>query len=272
MSDAAQTTNNPPPITNEPPITPAQRGLWTSGLRIEQAEGVPPEYVGKSAQEIVQMAETYRSAMNAPPQYQQQAQYQAPQQVPVSFQGPQAPDPQLLYSNPQAYQRQLDEYNDFRVEQRIQQAAQPLLASNAQQSKWASRNDPEYAEVWTKYGHEIEAMAVRVPQHMLTLEAYNTFADIVRGKHWKDFVENRAQQLAASGGFGTERSANGGAPPVTPTSALDRLFDPRSDHPESRKKRELGTSRQDFERFCQAMGKNPEQHAELILNGGVLAA
>lgn len=210
--------------------------------------------------------------MNAPPQYQQQSYQQPPQQAAFSSQDLAPPDPQLLYSNPQLYQQQQQQWMQHQVDQRVGQYAAPLLQNQANTAKWQSRNDPEYADVWAKYGHEIEAMATRVQPHLLTLEAYNTFADVVRGKHWKDFVENRAQQLAASGGFGTERAAPGGAPPTQQLSALDRLFSPTSDHPQSRRYRDNNTSKADFLRYCAAMGKDPEAHANDILGGGVLAA
>lgn len=269
MSDAAQTQNSQP-NTETPSTSPAPRGLWSSGLKLEQAEGVPPEYVGKSAQELVQIAETYKQAMASPGHYQPQPQYQPPSQA--AFSSPQPPDPSLIYSNPQAYHQQMEAYNDWKLEQRLSQYAAPLMGNQAATAKWQSQNDPEFGEVWRKHGHKIEAMASRIPAHQLNVEAYNMIAKMVRGEHYTDYVEDRAKALVASGGFGTERAAPNAGMPNAPVSALDRLFDPKSEHPQSVRYRTNNTSRNDFLKYCGAMGKDPEAHANEILGGSVLAA
>lgn len=278
MSDAAQTQNSPT-NTAEASTSAVQRGLWSSGLKVEQADGVPAEMVGKDIREIAQelerqkqIAETYRQAMSSPQAYQQQSYQQPPQQAASSFQGPIEPDPSLMYSNPQEYHRQLKAYNAWELDQKLGTLALPMANSLAVQARWQSTNDPEFSEVWRKYGHEIDALAMKVPVHQRDTNAYNTIANMVRGQHVNDFIEDRARALIASGGFGTERAAPNAGMPTQSLSALDRLFDAKSDHPQSVRYRTNNTSRADFLKYCGAMGKDPEAHANEILGGQVLAA
>ena len=215
----------------------------------------------------MQLAEAYK-------QMSTQQQIQPPQQAAFSYQQPtnelRPPDPSLMYSNPAEYQRQKDAYDDARFDQRLAQFAQPVIGNVVSQAKWMSQRDPEFADVWERFGGEIEAMARQVPAHMLTKEAYDTFAKVVRGNHYKDFVHAEAQRLAASGGFGTERAAPNGAVPVSTGDERSKLF--ASDHPWTRKARENNTSEADVRRYCSMRGISPDDYAKDILKGSVLAA
>lgn len=267
MSDAAP-TQQAPTGQEPPPSSQAQRGLYSSGLKLEAADGVPADFVGKDIKEIVQMAEAYKQAALSPPpnafRQQEPPQYRAASSFPA------APDPQLMYSNPQEYQRQQDAWNDHRAEQRLNAAAAPIVQSLANNAKWQSKADPEYAEVWQKYGHEIELLAQRAGQPITQREGWDMFAQLVRGNHWREFVDQRAQQLVASGGFGTERGAASGAPPAENIDPISRLF--ATDTAWTRKARAEGLTEDAVRAYCRQRGQSPADYANDILKGNVITA
>jgi len=275
MSDAAPTQNNGQ-ATGEPNSSQPQRGLWSSGLRIEQADGVPPDLIGKDIKEVAaeferlkRESEAYKSALAAPPAPQYQPP-QPPQQAAFSLPDVQKPDPALQYTNPTAYQQQLEAWTDYRVQQGIAQAAAPLLGNVAQLAKWQSQNDPNYAETWQKYGREIETMAAQVPAHMLNLNAYNTIAKVVKAEHIDELIDERAKKIAAAGGFGTERASPAGSVPAPSADKLSQLF--QSDHPWVAKARANNVSEAEVRRYCSMRGINTDDYATDIMKGSVLAA
>lgn len=246
---------------------------------MEAADGVPAEFVGKDVREIVQMAEAYKqAAMSTPPPqaHSYQGQYQPPQQAAFSYPEIRPPDPSLMYANPAEYQRQADAWNDYRVEQRIAQVGGPLINSIAEGAKWQSRNDAEYAEVWQKWGHEIEAMAAqasRAGQAVTNKGAWDFIASVVRGNHVNELAESRAKLLMTSTGFGTERGSANGSPPAENTDPLARLFATvdhpwvrRANHPDSR------TTPDDVRKYCAMRGIRVEDYVNDILKGNVITA
>lgn len=187
---------------------------------------------GKTAREVAEVAEQFRQASTNPLSSQQPIQQMQYQPNPL-----QAPDPQLAYSDPPTYARQAQAYNDARFSTMIQQAAQPILAGNAQNARTLSQLDPKYAEVWRRWGNEIDIQANNLPVEMRNKQAYDLIAKHVKSDHIEELSEERAQQILTTRGPGTEPAggfvsqnaiaANG--------SELDAFL--RSDHPEAAKYR-----------------------------------
>lgn len=164
--------------------------------------------------------------------------YQQPQQG----YGMQAPDPNLMYSDPAEYQRQYDAYIDQRSAQRMQQFAMPFMQNQAELVRNAAINDPAFADVWKRYGPEVEAELEGIPLEQRTKPMYDKAAAIVRGNHWKDFAREEAEKLAASGIGFTERSTGVAGMPSVQQDALDAAWE--SGHPYFEDMKRNGIDRQ----------------------------
>lgn len=134
-------------------------------------------------------------------------------------------DPNLMYSDPAAYQQQLLST----LNASFQQATAPLYQQNAQTALSLAKRG-RYADVWKRFEPEILGEL-----HGISPAAYNESlldkaAEIVQGRHWRDFVNEAASALVANGGVGTERGTQpGGDAAPSVGDALDEAWE--SDNP-----------------------------------------
>jgi hypothetical protein len=121
----------------------------------------------------------------------------AQQQRHMSQQG--LPDPDLALTDPKAYQTQLAGYFEQQQANMLSQAAAPVYAQLATQSREMSRNDPKNRDIYAKYGAEVEAVVGNVPQHLRTKELYDKAVVMVRGEKFEELAAEKAATLAAAG-------------------------------------------------------------------------
>jgi hypothetical protein len=273
MSDAAQVQQTQPDVlqqqSTQPPPGSDARGAYSSGLKFEAAPGVPDWAIGRTPKEIIEIAETYRgiATSNLPPQ---QVQYQPPNQAAFSYQqpaniGPQMPDPQLMYSQPELYQQQWAAYQQYQTHSAMQQAAMPLVRNMAVSARQMA--EQRESDVFRRYGHEIDAEINRLPMEMRNAEAYELAINMVRGKHWRELAREEADRLNSNQGTGLERGAGAPGMPLPSAEPLDELF---ANPPESFKA--AGMTKSDVLNYCQKTGRNVNEYAKSILDGNVLTA
>lgn len=185
----------------------------------------------------------------------------ASSQPQMSYNGiPQRPDPDLMYSDPRAYADQMERYQDFKLQQHLNAVAAPVLQSQAAQARHLAKSDPEFSDIWRRYEPEIEAELAGIPQMQRSKELYDKAAEIVRGRHWRDFAREEAERIGATSGF-TERGAPaGGTPPAAVGDPLDTYFE--SDAPHARFARDNGLTKAQIRAYCKATGTSIEDYVK----------
>lgn len=188
--------------------------------------------VGKTAREVARTATQFVNTASQPS-------YAPPVTTQVNngggtggfAQAPGMPDPNLMYSDPARYQAEMFAYQNAMVQQQLAQAAAPLAQQTVSLVRENARRG-KYSDVWKRFEPEIlaEVHGIQDPR-MHTVELYEKAAEIVQGRHWREFVNAEVERTLANGGMGTERANGGGAAPSSPSSAdaLDSAWD--SDHP-----------------------------------------
>lgn len=136
-------------------------------------------------------------------------------------------DPNLMYSDPTSYHRQMEARNQALIQQAIAAATPSVvtpLASMAREHAKTYR-----PEIWSRYGPEIEStMAQLGPQAQADVASWKRVVNYVAGEHTDEIV---ASAVAAARGTDTGMLTSDGAPPV-PTSTSSPLRKFFADHPE----------------------------------------
>lgn len=264
-------TPEQPPFTAPQPTAETKASLRGAGLRYNESDEVPEWARGKTADEIVQMADRMFG-------YMQQQQYQAtpaPQQNYAPDQsslnansgyGP--PDADLAYSDPAAYHRQMLQYQQALVQQQVSQIAMPVLQNQAETARELSRRDPAVADVWQKYAPEIEVELAGIPAYQRNKQLYDKAAEIVRGRHWKDYARDEASRLAASVPATERFGESGGHYPGSARDALDDFFD--SNHPYVGFARSQGMTKEMVRQQLRTMGTSAEDWVKGAKAGSVI--
>ena len=208
-------------------------------------------------------------------QSQQQAQPQAAPAVsptPVTLQATGAPDPDLQYSDPAAYQRQQDAHQTQLIQQQVQTLGQaalgPLYQNQAMVNRRMVEQDSEYREVFSKFGHEIDAQVASVPFEQRTIDAYQWVANQVRGAHWKEFAydaQQRSSPDSVTVSVGDQPIP--GADPVY-RDPLDEFW--ASDHAYVRAAKVEGLTKSDIRDQVGAMGLDVPSYIKAIQAGNVV--
>lgn len=215
---------------------------------------------GKTAREVADAAERFRQAATAPLAQQQpvQPQYQ-PQQV------PQMPDFQLAYSDPPEYARRKAAYDEFMFDSRLQQQAAPFVTGLAQNARALSQMDPKWADVWKKYGHEIDLQANQLPPQMRSKDAYDLIAKVIKADHVEELLtaareEERSKYMTGTGTVSPGAVANGAVPLGDDLGAFLS-----SDHPEAAKYRDI--PRDQLVKYIRDAGITAKQWVEDVSKG-----
>lgn len=256
------------------------KGLWSSGLRYEDAPDVPDFLRGKTAKEAADITkQLYDIAMNGPaaaqpsPSPSQDLPASQTASMPQNAQNgaqPAPPNPDLMYSDPAEYQRQLFAYQDARMQSTLAQTSQPFLASQAQMARSAARSDPERSDVWEKYAAEIDMEMSRVGlEQRASVDAWNMAADLVAGRHRRELAQDYAERAAARPDTGMEGADGGPAPGAPQRSSLDplgQLF--ADDDPAVASLRERGMTEAKVRENLPKMGHTPASYAALLKKHG----
>jgi len=221
------------PLTPEPPEPPAPK-IYT------EADGVESWAVGKTADEIMALTSNLMETMKTfdPNQQAPQAAPQpiAPQPIaPVA--GPAMPAADLAYTDAAAYNAQMQNYLNARDEKmkadltsQFQSVMAPINQTMGSMARQQIVNDPVYAEVFSKWGHEVDQYFAQqgVGVNQRTPDAYKLVGDIIRGRHVNDLARDEADRILQSGGHApTIRAGVGGAmlPSAPPGDAFDQAWE-----------------------------------------------
>lgn len=199
-----------------------------------------------------------------------QAQPANPNPAPIQDSFVPLPDPDLALRDADAYNRQMQAHFDARDQRllsRIEQLAAPMAQTTGLLARNQISHDPEYVDLFTKYGHEIdlEMQNNNIPPQARTPQAYKVVADMVRGRHYKELARAEAERLMSEGGPGTVRV---GSSPGTPHSAepgdsLDRAWSSgQVGYFESAKA--AGTTKQDVREAAKRQGYTIDQFVKLV--------
>ncbi len=182
------------------------------------------------------------------------------------------PDPDLEYTNPAAYQQQQDAHQTALIQQQVQSMGQaalgPLYQNQAMVNRRMVEQDSEYREVFTKFGHEIDAQVSSVPFEQRSIEAYQWVANQVRGVHWKEFAYDA--QRPRGDDSPTVSVGDHPIPGSEPTyrDPLDEFW--ASDHPYVRASKVEGLTKSDIRDQVGAMGLDVPSYIKAIQAGNVV--
>jgi hypothetical protein len=263
-------SSEPESDSNSPPTEPTS-GEHTSALErtgFRFGDAAPQSLQGRTAAEtaeyVKQLENQQQQMINSVQQY---VATQAQQQQPPQQQA-QAIDPDLMITDPAAWQRQFATQMSQGVQQYINQAGVPLYQGQAATAKSLSRKDPDYQEVWQKYGSEVERLMANVPlAQQANPEIWNQAAKIVKSEHLDDFIHEKAKNLAATLGA-TEQGGTGTALGVgAPTNEdIQRIRD------SAYGKTNLGEySDAQIQRTAEKMGHSIKEFADLVQGTHIVA-
>lgn len=229
----------PPSPSVDPPAELVVPQVYT------EADGVSDWAIGKTAEDVLSVADSLMETMKTFEPVTQQVPV-GPQQQPIQpvtglpaqpIVGPIMPAADLAYNDPAAYNTQMASYMDARdatlradLTQQFQTVMQPINATMGSMARQQIANDPEYIEVFSKWGHEVDQEFARngVTPNQRTPQAYRLVGDIVRGRHVADLARAEAERILASGGHTpTVRAGTGGELVLSapPGDAFDQAWD-----------------------------------------------
>lgn len=253
-------------LSSEPPRSEGEsRGLRGSGLRYGEADEVPSWARGKTADEILKMTQELYNVVQRGGEPQRGYTPEPTQMQQPAGDGLPPVDPNLIYSDPASYHRQMEARQEAIIERRLASASQPFASSMGGLAKRQSMQDRK--NVWDAYAPEIEAIMQSVPvANHGNVDLWNQAADIVAGRHVEDIARKRADEIlrASSGDSGMLRTSEGGSAPVpgASRSPIQKLFD--EDHPAVKPFIKDGISAKKVEEHAAKMGHTPEAYAELL--------
>jgi len=242
--------NQTPNIPEQAP-EPTPRGLKGAGLRYTEDDGVPDWAIGKTADEIVGIAEQRRTYVATQPSA------PSPQQTPARS----MPDGSLVYDDVNAFTSGIKDYVDNQLSATLTGAAQPLIGL----ARDAAMRDEERRDVWRRYGPEIDAVMAPLPaQQRADVNMWKQAAELVAGRHFKELARAEAERLMQTGETGM--LPTGGAPstPSKPSDPIEALFAER--HPAIQSFLDEGISADKVRKHAAAMGHSPDAYAEMLRN------
>lgn len=258
--------------STQPPEPAAPRGLNDSGLRFTEGDGVPSWAVGKTAKELLATAKDLYSVVqtqSSPSPASAPSSSPAPS-VPPPSSAPtvNAPDPSLIYSNPDEYHRQMVAYTDARIQAAVGGAASSVVTPMASLAKREASRDPRYTYAWEKYAPEIETIMARVPEGQRgNVDLWSEAASIVQGRHVDEIAQAKAEALVRAGADTGSLPTQGGAPMRPGASAsgspIDRLFS--ENHPAIKDyvRDEIGAAK--IREHASKRGYTEQEYADMIV-------
>lgn len=271
LPDPAATPSPDPNAQQQPPVSaaPSQSAPngTLEGTGFKWGDEAPESIRGKGAREsadyVRQLERTLAQLAAAPPQ---QPAYQPSQPYQSSYQN--APAPQAPKFDPYAdnFSEQVASATQSYAQQAIYQAAPAFFAPLAAIARSNSRANTEYADVYSRYGAEVDAlMAPLDPSLKAQPEAWDRAAAMVRGNHYRELVRAEAERLSTSAPPTTERaSASGANPPASAPAEDDLAAFWHEDGSYVRALRENGTILNNLYEAARRMGYSPNEYAKTL--------
>lgn len=253
------------------PEPQAPRGLNDSGLRFTEGDNIPSWAIGKTAAELLQTTQELYNVVQtqsySPPASSPPSPSPAPSAPPLhQSQTMNAPDPNLIYSNPDEYHRQMLAYTDNRIQTAVGNAASSVVTPMASLAKSEASRNTKYAHAWTKYAPEIEAIMARVPETQRgNVDLWNEAASIVQGRHVDEIARTMADTIVRGGNDSGSLPTQGGVPTTpSPSSAspIERLF--RENHEAVRGFKDDNISASKVIEHARTRGYTEEAYAKLL--------
>lgn len=101
-------------------------------------------------------------------------------------------DPNAAFNN---FQREMDQ----RVEARVASIAQPMVQSQIDNARFMSQSDPKNAEIYEKYGSQIEARMASVirqaPGLAISKQHWDTQVRLIASEHMDEIIQDRTDKL-----------------------------------------------------------------------------
>jgi hypothetical protein len=141
-------------------------------------------------------------------------------------------DPNLMYSNPAEYHRQLRASLRADIQSEISSASGAIVTPLASLAKAEAKRNPKRKAVWDRYAPEIEAMVARLPEQARARpDIWDEAAKMVAGEHVDEIARTEADRIIAAGrDSGTLPTQHGSPNEPVPSggSPLEKLF--REEH------------------------------------------
>ncbi len=274
-SDSNQQPSNGDAPNASPPLPPPP----SAPIIAETLDG--PEWAqGKNRSQLIREMEDFYAALphldlSAPPAAAADvASSPVVAVAPAPVAAPSVPDPSLAQTDPEEWRRQFDEYNRATTQNMIREVAgrysQPLMESQAQTARELSRRDPALADVWQRFGHEIDREMAKAPMEQRTQANYSMICDMVRGRHFDELMKERdaapASAANATATGSAPDSASGAEPPAQ--TPIDGLFE--SDSFYARRLRESGISKSALRERLTKMQITEEDWVKEVESGGIV--
>lgn len=231
-------------------------------FKFKAGAGVPEWAVGKTAQEILGLAQRQNEIIAQMPTYQPPAkteQRDKPWDSAVAGQGANLAlptDDEWVATPQKAFEKALE----ANVATRFAPMLEGLAAGVAQSAR--AQSVMAFPDVFKRFGPEIDNEVARVPVGARTVDLYRYAVDIVRGRHVDELAEERLQQRLA--GLPAAERAMGGATGGAPVGGLidwDKLS------PTVREKwQRAGITEATIREDCAKWGLTPEKFLEMTLN------
>jgi len=141
-------------------------------------------------------------------------------------------DPNLIYSDPSEFTRQLTDNIRREMRAEMQTAAGGLLTPMASMAKSEAMRNPKRKLVWDRYAPQIEALVSRLPDAAKARpDIWDEAARMVAGEHLDDLARIRADEILRTsedaGSLPTQAAPS--APVPDAGSPLAKLFSDRHD-------------------------------------------
>lgn len=264
---------NPSDTAPEPQ---APRGLSGSGLRYSDADDVPDWAKGRTADEILstaqQLYEALQAGQTAPAPAPAPTYQQAPTPAPTPQQGLPEVDPNLIYSNPHEYHRQMEARQQAMVEARLNAASASVTSPMASMAKEQARM--HRPEVWKKYGPEIEATMRQLgPQARADVSSWKRVVNYVAGEHVDELAAAKAQEMMSRGADSGSLRTQGGPPSMDPKSGMSpirKLF--AEEHPAIHGHLKDRITPETVIKHAAKRGYTEEAYAELLIKNATRSA
>lgn len=265
-------TTNASEANSETPPESGSRGLRGSGLRFREDDANVPSWArGKTADELLQITNQLYDALQrgdtapAPTNPAPSAPSPSHETTP-NVSGIPEVDPNLIYSNPAEYHRQMEARTNALIESRLASAERTVSTPLASLAKAEAMRNPKRKLVWEKYAPEIETVMARVPESQRgRVDLWDEAAKIVAGEHFEELARAKAEELMRSGASGSLATQAGSATLPNASSSrspIAKLFD--ENHPAIEGFKRDGISPSQVEAHAKARGHDLEAYANLL--------
>lgn len=171
-------------------------------------------------------------------------------------------DPDLMLTDPKAWQQQFTQQLQQMQQNQMSQAAAPLLQQQAESAKFMSSSDPKHKPIYEKWGNEVDRVVGQAIQAgaMPSKQLYDQAAKMVAADHLDELAQERAKSLAASN---PDLARGGTAGSSAAAGEKDEVWSKIESSPIG--KQLMSTiGKEGIRRNCQNSGTNLEDYAKMV--------